>query len=110
MKSKMPKRLKRNTIYESEWIALYADRVRMPDGSIIDPYHKLHYPHEFVSIVIYNEKGETLLIQSKRYVTESLEWEVPAGRGGKEEKQKKGTPRKREEGKGGKKIPICSRK
>ena len=52
MKSKMPKRLKRNTIYESEWIALYADRVRMPDGSIIDPYHKLHYPHEFVSIVI----------------------------------------------------------
>ena len=80
MKSKMPKRLKRNTIYESEWIALYADRVRMPDGSIIDPYHKLHYPHEFVSIVIYNEKGETLLIQSKRYVTESLEWEVPAGR------------------------------
>lgn len=59
MKSKMPKRLKRNTIYENEWITLYADRVRMPDGSIIDPYHKLHYPHESVSIVIYNEKGKS---------------------------------------------------
>lgn len=26
MKSKMPKRLKRNTIYENEWITLYAER------------------------------------------------------------------------------------
>lgn len=80
MKSAMPECLERKIIYDSDWISLYADRVKMPDGSIIDSYHRLHYPHESVSVVIYNEKKEILLIHSKRYITESLEWEVPAGR------------------------------
>ena len=75
-----PNRLDRKIIYESDWVSLYADKVKMPNGFIIDTYHKLHYPHESVSVVIVNEKEEILLIQSKRYVTERLEWEVPAGR------------------------------
>ncbi|MBE5868260.1 MAG: NUDIX hydrolase [Lachnospiraceae bacterium] len=52
----------------------------MPDGRIFDTYHKLHYSHESVSVVIVNEKNEILMIQSKRYVTSRLEWEIPAGR------------------------------
>lgn len=75
-----PERLNRTVIYESDWVSFYADQVKMPDGRIIDSYHKLHYPHESVSVVILNEKDEILMIQSKRYVTSRLEWEVPAGR------------------------------
>jgi len=75
-----PERLGRTVIYESDWVSFYADQVKMPDGRIIDSYHKLHYPHESVSVVILNEKDEILMIQSKRYVTSRLEWEVPAGR------------------------------
>lgn len=76
----LPETLDRTVIYESDWVSLYSDRVKMPDGRILDTYHKLHYPHESVSVVIINEKDEILMIQSRRYVTSRLEWEVPAGR------------------------------
>ncbi len=76
----LPEMLDRTVIYESDWVSLYSDKVKMPDGRILDTYHKLHYPHESVSVVIINEKDEILMIQSKRYVTSRLEWEVPAGR------------------------------
>lgn len=75
----MPERLASRTIYESDWISLYADKVKMPDGSIIDSYHRLHFPHESVCVVICNDKDEILMIQSKRYITGRLEWEIPAG-------------------------------
>lgn len=76
----MPVMLERKVIYESDWVELYSDKVRMPDGRIFTSYHKLHYPHESISIVMVNEKNEIMLIQSKRYITSRLEWEIPAGR------------------------------
>lgn len=76
----LPERLDRKIVYESDWVSLYLDKVKMPDGQILDTYHKLHYPHESVSVVIVNERDEILMIQSKRYVTSRLEWEIPAGR------------------------------
>lgn len=76
----MPIMLERKVIYESDWVELYSDRVRMPDGKVIEAYHKLHYPHESIGVVIVNEKNEILMIQSKRYTTSRLEWEIPAGR------------------------------
>jgi ADP-ribose pyrophosphatase len=79
-KDNLPEKLDRNVIYKSDWVSLYSDKVKMPNGNIIDTYHKLHYPHESVSVVIVNENEEILMIQSKRYVTKRLEWEVPAGR------------------------------
>lgn len=75
-----PEKLDRKIIYESDWVSLYTDKVKMPDGRIFNTYHKLHYPHESVSVVIVNEKNEILMIQSKRYITSRLEWEIPAGR------------------------------
>lgn len=66
-------------IYVSEWMSLYSNKVRMPDGYIIDTYHKVHVPRESVCVVIVNEQEEILLIASKRYTTGRLEWEVPAG-------------------------------
>lgn len=76
---KMPERLERKVIYESDFVCLYADKVKLPDGRIIDKYHQIHYPHEAVSLVIFNEKAEVLMIQSKRYTVMGLEWEIPAG-------------------------------
>ncbi len=75
-----PQRLSSQTIYESDWVSLYADRVRMPDGSIIERYHRLHIPQQSVGLAVVNDSGDLLLIRSKRYVTGRLEWEVPAGR------------------------------
>lgn len=75
----LPERLERKVIYESDFVCLYADKVRLPDGRIIEKYHQIHYPHEAVSLVIFNEKDEVLLIHSKRYTVMRLEWEIPAG-------------------------------
>ena len=73
-------RLARRAVYESDWVCLYLDTVRMPDGEVIDGYHQLHYPHDSVSVVITNGRGDVLLTHHRRYTTGQLEWEVPAGR------------------------------
>ena len=78
--NKLPERLERNVIYESDYVCLYADKVRLPSGYIIEKYHQVHYPKEAVSIVIFNEKDEILMIREKRYTVGRLEWEIPAGK------------------------------
>ncbi len=80
MKQDLPRKLDRKILYESDWICLYADKVQMPDGQIISPCHKLHYPHASACVVIVNDRDEILMIQARRYVTARLEWEIPAGR------------------------------
>ena len=75
----LPERLDRKTLYESDYVCLYADKVRMSDGRIIEKYHQIHYPNESVAIIVVNENDEILLIQNKRYTLERLEWEIPAG-------------------------------
>jgi 8-oxo-dGTP pyrophosphatase MutT (NUDIX family) len=79
-KIKLPERLERTTIYESDYLCLYTDKVKLPSGQIIEKYHQIHYPHESVAIVIFNEKNEILMIREKRYTVGRLEWEIPAGR------------------------------
>ena len=76
----MPERLNRQVIYESDYVCLYADKVKLPDGCIIDKYHQIHYPKEAVCVVIFNENNEVLLILNKRYTIGRLEWEIPAGK------------------------------
>lgn len=83
--NQFPEKLGRKIIYESDWVSLYLDKVKMPNGIVFDTYHKLHYPHESVCTVIVNDKDEILMIQSKRYITGRLEWEIPAGRIEKDE-------------------------
>lgn len=81
----IPERMNRTVIYESDWVNLYTDKVKYPNGDIIEKYHVLHYDHDSVVVVIENDKDEILLIKSNRYVTGSQEWEVPAGRIEKDE-------------------------
>ena len=76
----IPKRLARKIIYESKWVSLYLDKVQYATGDIIDDMHFVHYEAEAVAIVILNENDDVLLIKSNRYHTQSIEWEIPAGR------------------------------
>lgn len=76
----MPERLERTTIYESEFVCLYTDKVRLPSGYVIEKYHQLHYPKEAVVVVIFNEKNDILFIHNRRYTVGHLEWEIPVGR------------------------------
>ena len=75
----MPERLERTTIYESEYVSLYTDKVRLISGYIIEKYHQIHYSKESVVVVIFNEKKDILFIHNRRYTVGHLEWEIPAG-------------------------------
>jgi len=77
---KMPERLSRTTIYESDYVCLYADKVKLPSGYIIEKYHQIHFPKEAVVVVIFNEKADILFIHNRRYTVGHLEWEIPAGK------------------------------
>jgi len=74
-----PQKLARTIIYENPWVNLYVDKVLFPDGRLIEKHHYLHYERQSVAVVIQNYKEEILLIQAYRYVTNSMEWEIPAG-------------------------------
>jgi ADP-ribose pyrophosphatase len=76
----MPQRLDRKVLYESDFVCLYADKVKLPSGYIIEKYHQVHYPKEAVCVAIFNEKDEVLLIRHRRYTVGRLEWEIPAGK------------------------------
>lgn len=75
----LPERLSRETIYQSKWVNLYADKVRFPDGRIIDRHHVVSFDKGAVGVVVANDKDEILMIEAYRYVTQSIGWEIPAG-------------------------------
>lgn len=78
----MFERLKRRAVYESDWVNLYVDTVRLPSGKVIESYHQLEYPFESVSIICKDTKDRICMIKSLRYTSKKAdfqEWEVPAG-------------------------------
>lgn len=78
--NQMPQRLERTVIYESDYVCLYTDKVRLPSGAIIENYHQIHYPKEAVVVVIFNKQRDILFIHNRRYTIGQLEWEIPAGK------------------------------
>jgi len=71
--------LARKAVYKSPWIDLYLDKVKFPGGRIVPEHHCLDFRKEGVAAVVENKRGEILLIQSYRYMTDSVDWEIPAG-------------------------------
>lgn len=76
---KKPQRLERRTVYESEWIDLHVDRVEYPGGRIAEKHHNLHFHRAGVAALVTNDQDQLLMIRSFRYITDSVEWELPAG-------------------------------
>ncbi|MBT7860897.1 MAG: NUDIX domain-containing protein, partial [Gemmatimonadetes bacterium] len=58
---------------------LYADKVKLPQGQIIERFHLLDFEKECVAAVVQSDSGEILMVEVLRYVSDSVEWEVPAG-------------------------------
>jgi ADP-ribose pyrophosphatase len=74
-----PERLARTAIYENPWLNLYVDKVRFPQGRIIEKHHVLDFEREAVGVLVEDVEGQILLVHAYRYVTDSIEWEIPAG-------------------------------
>lgn len=73
----MFKCLKRNKIYEDDWLTFYRDDVEFPDGSI-GTYAWLSRKNG-VGIVVATTDDKILLNKEYRYVIENYSWEIPGG-------------------------------
>ena len=47
----LPQRLSRETVFESEYLNLHIDRVRQPNGFVIERFHFVEYPRPAVGVV-----------------------------------------------------------
>jgi ADP-ribose pyrophosphatase len=74
-----PERLSRDSIYESPWVNLYLDKVRFPNGLVIEKYHLLDFPRAAVTAIMENDLGNVMFARISRYTSGRTEWELPAG-------------------------------
>lgn len=72
--------LRRVTVYDSTWVRVHRDDVQLPDGSVIAGHHVVDYPRPAVGVVPIGADGRILLIEHYRFITDTLGWELPAGR------------------------------
>ncbi len=71
-------RLTSETLLETPYFNLRSDRLRLPDGSVKDPYYVLERPDAAVIFPV-TEYGEIVLVRQYRPPLERLELGLPAG-------------------------------
>lgn len=59
-------------------MTLRQDRVRLPNGTVLDEYHVLHYPDWALALPI-TDDGQVVMVEQYRYGVERLSLEFPAG-------------------------------
>lgn len=64
--------------FRDEWLGLRSDRVRLPDGSILDPFHVVEIA-DSVNVIALSETGHILLVEQYRHVIARRTIEIPAG-------------------------------
>jgi ADP-ribose pyrophosphatase len=72
-------RLSREVVYQSPWVNLYLDKVKFPNGLVIEKFHLLDFPRGAVTAIMENEAGNILFVRIFRYTSGRTEWELPAG-------------------------------
>jgi len=74
-----PERLSREIVYQSPWVNLYLDKVRFPNGLVIDKFHMLDFPNAAVTAIVEDDLGNVIFARVCRYTTGLTDWELPAG-------------------------------
>jgi len=74
-----PERLSRNIVYQSPWVNLYLDKVKLPNGFVIDKFHLLDFSSDAVVAIVENDAGNIVFVRISRYTTGETNWELPAG-------------------------------
>lgn len=60
------------------WLTLRQDRVRLPNGAVIEEYNVLEYP-DWVNVVAVTRDGKIVLVRQYRHGLGSVHYELPAG-------------------------------
>ncbi|MDX2129226.1 MAG: NUDIX hydrolase [Chloroherpetonaceae bacterium] len=60
------------------WLVMREDRLKVPDGGIIEKYWVWEYP-AWVNVIAITERNEIVLIRQYRYALGKVYFEIPAG-------------------------------
>ena len=66
------------SVYESPWVSLALADVEVPGGRRFE-HHVVRMPGDASGVVVH-DAGRVLLIHRHRFITDSVGWEIPAGR------------------------------
>ena len=64
--------------YRDRWLAVKSDTVRVPNGTVLSPYHTIEFP-EWVCVIALTAEREVVLIEEYRHGIERLSIELPCG-------------------------------
>ena len=64
--------------FRDRWVAVRSDSVRVPDGTILAPYHVLEFPDWICALVLTPER-EIVLIEEYRHGVRRVSLELPCG-------------------------------
>jgi 8-oxo-dGTP pyrophosphatase MutT (NUDIX family) len=64
--------------YRDRWLAVRSDTVRVPNGTILSPYHTIEFP-EWVCVIALTPEREIVLIEEYRHGIERNSFEFPCG-------------------------------
>jgi 8-oxo-dGTP pyrophosphatase MutT (NUDIX family) len=71
-------RLRSERLFETPYFALRSDRLRLPNGTIKDPYYIIERPDAAIIFPL-TKKGEVVLVRQYRPPLERMELGLPAG-------------------------------
>lgn len=71
-------RLDSKYVHQDTWLTARADRCRLPNGRILDPFYVLEYV-DWVNIVAVTESHEVVLVNQYRHALGAVSLELPAG-------------------------------
>jgi 8-oxo-dGTP pyrophosphatase MutT (NUDIX family) len=64
--------------YRDRWLALRSDTVRVPNGTVLSPYHVLEFP-EWIAAIALTPAREIVLIEEYRHGVRRPSFELPCG-------------------------------
>lgn len=65
-------------ILKTPWMDVREDRVLMPDGEVLDPYHVIESP-DWVCVICIDEHDRLVIVEQYRHGIQQVCYELPAG-------------------------------
>jgi len=70
--------LEQKHLIQDRWISLRADKCRMPNGTIVEPYYTLEYPN-WANLVAVTHDKEIVMVRQYRHALGKITLELPGG-------------------------------
>jgi ADP-ribose pyrophosphatase len=64
--------------HRDRWLAVRSDTVRLPNGTVLSPYHTIEFP-EWVCAIALTPEGNILLVEEYRHGIGRVSFELPCG-------------------------------